>query len=349
MEILGMDAKQLLNLINAQLVGWTKFLGGRGFPLCAIQLLLTWDCNLRCKYCIVKEELDMFSKKQIDLRLVKNLMEQIQRNHFLKPWVHLTGGEPLLHKEFTNIARLLFENRINWTLATNGYFLKKYAEAVCDFGCFCVNVSIDDIGPAHDEIREKEGAFKRAIEGIKFLEGFKTMRNKRNPHIAINCTINEKNCTRLHEIYDYLESLPVHSISFQHLSFGPQRISGVDLNRNIAEKIDIVGLASSLEKLMKKKGRVRINLPKSVRKNDLENYYKPDKGRVSGSCVFPWLFLFVAPDGRCYVCDRKIGDLKKQNMQEVWNGDEMHQFRRSLLKGKALPCCFRCCWNIPSK
>ena len=56
-------------------------------------------------------------------------------------------------------------------------------------------------------------------------------------------------------------------------------------------------------------------------------------------CMLPWMHLHAFPDGRAYPCcfslDKlPVGDLNKQSMQEVWNGDKMKQMRLNMLENK---------------
>ena len=64
-------------------------------------------------------------------------------------------------------------------------------------------------------------------------------------------------------------------------------------------------------------------------------------------CMLPWMHLHAFPDGRAYPCcfslDKlPVGDLNKQSMQEVWNGDKMKQMRLNMLANKPSRECFKC-------
>ena len=64
-------------------------------------------------------------------------------------------------------------------------------------------------------------------------------------------------------------------------------------------------------------------------------------------CMIPWIHLHGWPDGRAYPCclgedKHPVGDLKKQTLEEVWNGDEMKEMRRNMLDDKPCKQCVRC-------
>ena len=53
-------------------------------------------------------------------------------------------------------------------------------------------------------------------------------------------------------------------------------------------------------------------------------------------CMLPWMHLHAFPDGRAYPCcfaqDKyPVGDLNKQSLKQVWDGDKMKQLRLRML------------------
>jgi radical SAM protein with 4Fe4S-binding SPASM domain len=62
-------------------------------------------------------------------------------------------------------------------------------------------------------------------------------------------------------------------------------------------------------------------------------------------CIIPWLYLEVFPDGVVTPCcsnTLKLGDIKTTSLEEIWNGNEMNQFRLSLFKEDLPPSCHSC-------
>jgi radical SAM protein with 4Fe4S-binding SPASM domain len=64
-------------------------------------------------------------------------------------------------------------------------------------------------------------------------------------------------------------------------------------------------------------------------------------------CMLPWIHLHAYPDGRAYPCclseyNMPIGDLKKQTMKQVWNGEGMREIRTNMLNHKPSKECSRC-------
>jgi radical SAM protein with 4Fe4S-binding SPASM domain len=66
-------------------------------------------------------------------------------------------------------------------------------------------------------------------------------------------------------------------------------------------------------------------------------------------CMKPWVHLFVSQYGSVVPCcltpwdkEGALGDVNKQSIQEIWNGSEMKQFRKTLLKDQQDPRCNSC-------
>ena len=64
-------------------------------------------------------------------------------------------------------------------------------------------------------------------------------------------------------------------------------------------------------------------------------------------CMLPWIHLHAYPDGRAYPCcfsfdPYPVGDLNKQSLKEVWEGDKMKQLRKNMLKGVTNRECVKC-------
>ena len=85
---------------------------GRWTGLPNIFIRTTW-CNLRCSYCDTKYA--YFEGKELS---IKDIIEKISKY----PYKHLciTGGEPLLQKEITNLIDEILKLNYNICVETNG-------------------------------------------------------------------------------------------------------------------------------------------------------------------------------------------------------------------------------------
>lgn len=141
----------------------------RTFPY--LRLSITEVCNFSCSYCLpdgYKKTGDHHFLRQDEIkRLVRAFVE-------LGVWkIRLTGGEPTIRKDFTDIAKMIAEETDVKTLAftTNGYKLKERAQEFRDAGLNAINISIDSLNAkkfhditGHNRMQEIRDGIDKAIE-----------------------------------------------------------------------------------------------------------------------------------------------------------------------------------------
>lgn len=149
-----------------------------------LQLHITGRCNQRCKHCyhieytnepLTFENIQEVIKQYVDL--LEKYNENL-KNHY-KGHIHITGGEPLVRKDFMKIVQLMHANRDKFTfnVLTNGSLITdEIASKLYDFGVGYVQVSIDGDYENHDLIRGK-GNLERTLKSIDILNkyGIRTM------------------------------------------------------------------------------------------------------------------------------------------------------------------------------
>jgi cyclic pyranopterin phosphate synthase len=119
---------------------------GHGRRISDLRVSVTDRCNFRCQYCMPAEGLpwleraEILSFEEIE-RLVRLLVGMGIRD------VRLTGGEPLVRRDFCVLVSMLaaIEDLGDLSLTTNGYLLERYADPLVAAGIDRVNVSIDSL------------------------------------------------------------------------------------------------------------------------------------------------------------------------------------------------------------
>jgi GTP 3',8-cyclase len=111
-----------------------------------LRVSVTDRCNFRCQYCMPAEGLPWLERDEILTfeeieRLVRVLAEMGVTD------LRLTGGEPLVRREFPRLVAMLaaVPGIEDLSLTTNGYLLERDADALVEAGITRVNVSIDSL------------------------------------------------------------------------------------------------------------------------------------------------------------------------------------------------------------
>jgi MoaA/NifB/PqqE/SkfB family radical SAM enzyme len=98
-------------------------------------------------------------------KVVDNCVEMCGRLDRV-PYFYITGGDPLLHKDFWRLAELLKSKNISFSLMGNPFHL---TDEVCRrldaYGCERYQLSLDGLKHTHDSIR-KNGSFDITLEKI---------------------------------------------------------------------------------------------------------------------------------------------------------------------------------------
>lgn len=143
----------------------------------------SFECNLRCTYCIVGENVtSSVHIKRMDKNLTNKVAEYIYNsaisNMIEELSVLLYGGEPCLsHKNNIELIKRLMELnedkrlRIRYTLITNGYELAEYmSRELAELGVNNIQITLDGPDFIHNKRRigqNGEKTFDRIISNIK--------------------------------------------------------------------------------------------------------------------------------------------------------------------------------------
>lgn len=117
---------------------------GRQFPY--LRLSIVDACNFKCQYCL-PHGTSQLKKDYLTLAELTNLLPACVELGVKK--IRLTGGEPTIRKDFTEIVALIasFPQITTRAVTTNGLYLAKNAQAWRAAGLNHLNISIDSLQP----------------------------------------------------------------------------------------------------------------------------------------------------------------------------------------------------------
>jgi GTP 3',8-cyclase len=143
---------------------------GHGRLIGDLRVSVTDRCNFRCQYCMPAEGLPWLDRDEI------LTFEEIARLIMLfgAMGVHdvrLTGGEPLVRRDFPRLARMLadIEEVHDLSVTTNGYLLERDAEALVAAGINRFNVSIDSLQKDRFFELTRRDALPQVLRGLEKL------------------------------------------------------------------------------------------------------------------------------------------------------------------------------------
>ena len=303
---------------------------------------ITTACNLRCRHCEVSAGSPRTGELDTDALL--RIADELVAAGCID--VSLTGGEPLLRRDWPVLARRLADQKVLVKVVTNGLLLddRVIAEMI-ESGVGGVAVSIDGSRDVHDWVRQPPAAmgsrYDRAIAAVQNLA--------RSPlRTAVITQIHRRNLTELESIYETLVALGVEAWQVQ-LAFPLGRLLACEEPM----LIDPGGLAELHERLavLARDGRVRLMVADNI------GYYTRQepviRRAVGGMCTFftgcmaGCLAVCVQSDGSVKGCPTHpdcftVGDLRRESFAEIWNDEARFAYNTRWEDGRLLGACAEC-------
>jgi MoaA/NifB/PqqE/SkfB family radical SAM enzyme len=311
--------------------GWPKLL-----PI-NLTVSVTYTCPSRCKTC------NIWQKKVDDLRPEE--YERIFRSMEGVPiWVTVSGGDQFVRCDlpeiFGLIRGILRPKIIN--LPMNGILTKQIEKQLPGIveasrgSSLILNLSIDDIGERHNEIRGHRNNFEKIMHLYRFARELQ----KENPHVTIgmHTVISKFNVNRIREIYPELKKLGPDSYITE---IAEERVELKTMGESISPAPN--EYAQAVDFLMEemRKERKRHPMGRLVESFRLE-YYELVKNILTSReqvipCYAGWASAQIAPDGNvwgCCVRAENVGNLRENDydMRKVWFSPETDKFRRSVFR-----------------
>ncbi|MCW1301430.1 MAG: radical SAM protein [Candidatus Nanoarchaeia archaeon] len=301
---------------------------------------LTYKCNLRCKHCYEdagKERVEM-GESEAREALEKLIDANVSAIAF-------SGGEPLVRKDFFELAKRAKKAGLYVSVASNGTLIdEKMARKLREVADY-VEISIDGLSEKHDTFRGIPGAFERALNGVKHClnEGI---------DVCIATTAWRGNLEDILKVAQMANDLGARFIHFNYIPVGRGR---KELDISPKEREDL------LEEL------ARRNLENYVKlgRGDLILSTAPQFGRKTkevaqlqgidylvsthygginlpieklrsiestanfiGGCGAGRLYLAMEPNGDLLPCtffprEVKLGNILEDDLLEVWKKDQI--------------------------
>lgn len=171
---------------------------------------LTRRCNLQCRHCYTVSADHVFPGELTEQQAM-GVLEDL--GQFKIPALILSGGEPLMRMDLFEIAERARKMKMYLALSTNGTVIEgETAERVADIGFDYVGISIDGIGATNDWFRGKEGAFDKALAGVRACKA-------RGVRVGLRFTITEQNASQLPDLLALAEAEGVDKFYLSHLVY----------------------------------------------------------------------------------------------------------------------------------
>ncbi len=306
-----------------------------------INFAITYRCQSRCLTCNIWK-----TKPSNELEL-SEIIEFAQKNPYFK-WIGLTGGEPFLRSDITEIVEAFANNSKDLylvTIPTNSLtdkdFVLRKLENILNLGIpkVVVTLSLDGYRELHDKIRGVPGNFDKVMALAKAFAELK--KKYSNFHFEFGYTISKYNLGQLEKTYQAVnnELGNVERTDF-HINIG--QLSDIYYN-NAGEDImpDRKALAEELSSFISKRP-IKLNamdLVEEVFQQKLIDFSLTGKSPMKSRSLDASLFLDSY--GNVYpsiMWGKKLGNIRETgyDLVPIWKGKAAEEARR-LISEKAEP------------
>ncbi|MEM3737222.1 MAG: radical SAM protein [Candidatus Bathyarchaeia archaeon] len=317
-------------------------------PPYLVSYAITKKCNLKCKHCY-SEAAEESAPDELTTDEAKRLLDHIA-NWGAKLLI-IDGGEPLCRDDFYQLARHASAKGLRVVVGSNGTLIDgSVATKMREAGVQAVAISVDGAqAETHDGFRGEEGAYAKAIEGIRACKDA-------GLPFQLNTVIRRRTITELPQILQLAVESGANAAEF----FDLVQVSRV--KRECAEEVLSVG---EREKVMEWLAEAQAECPiiirvpacpmyplilkeKKIQPRHFPNnllhripYY--NRGCAAG---MPEGYVTILPNGDvipCMLLQVKIGNVRKGNIVDIWERSPILTMLRSrdLLKGECGECANR--------
>lgn len=326
-----------------------------------LQLHITDYCNLQCSHCYGMCDRTEMSMVQFR-RVIDDFFFFIER-HRLAARIHITGGEPFVHKHFFEMLEYLWKNYylkkypFVIEILTNGTLLnadvleklEKYREMIYE-----IQMSVDGMEETHNSIRGND-TWERTINATTLLKEEKY-------RVSWSFVISKRNYFDAIGVLKLAEELLVNRMTISRL---------VPLGMNAKEAVEDVLSVDEYKEIQKRVYDAASELFERIREGktttylamnrcDLWNladidYIKGQLDKIKSipsymvlgcACMIGKNYMVILPNGDMLACRRLpkvLGNVFESTIGEIWRDNEFLKairMRSTMMEGKCRECEF---------
>ena len=293
----------------------------------SLGLGLTDQCNLQCPMCYYRENKKKITSSSISIPKLKTILSNLGPVGSI---VIGLEGEPLCHKNFSDIVQLCSSYTTNISIISNGLLLTK------DLLNLFNKCNVKNI------VLSCDGSDKQYYEKIRFGGNFSVFCKKAlmasslfQGQVSIHSVISNQNINDIHNMPHLASKLGINKISFAQL----RQNSWSKKNSFYRASFDQLKIA--IEQLVERaqENNTELTFDALFASGELYKWMESKFSKKNfikinhmDSCFFPWNFTSILSDGRLFPCCGDINpvNMEKSNFDSIFNNEILLKFRKAL-------------------
>ena len=296
----------------------------KGKPqLTNLHIEITSKCNERCIHCYIPHDNKV---SDIEPDLFYDILKQCKKMKLLH--LTLSGGEPMIHKNFCDFLRICKEYDFsvnflsNLTLINNEIITEMKRNRLLG-----VQVSLYSMDSSiHDEITQMKGSFDKTKNGIlKLIEN--------DIPLQISCPIIKQNKNCYDSVLNWAKIHNIH-VGNDYVIIARYNHTTQNLNNRLS--------ISEIEEMI---NNIIVNDKTYLEQIEKEAEKKNDITLNDIVCSVCHSSICIAENGNVFPCASWqgyiVGNVKETSLKEIWDNSEKVQYLRNLRK-QDFPKCIQC-------
>ncbi|MGZ4928763.1 MAG: radical SAM/SPASM domain-containing protein [Halobacteriota archaeon] len=288
-----------------------------------LQIEPTSFCNLACPLCPAGNKTLGRERRHLKLDEFKGIIDDM--GDYLLLLVMWSWGEPFLNPDLPAMIQYASKRDIKTVTSTNGQNIdENYLEDLLTSGLSTLIVAIDSVNENNYESYRKEGTLNKALDCLKTAIDLKKELNS-NVQINMRTVVMKQNENEIGQLRELARQM------------GADIFSAKTVN-------------PSCDSPSSDEGIVPVN--RSFRRHEyIGNTYQ--RVRINAPCPIVWWMCEIHSNGNvvpcCYDYDGSmvVGNIRKQQLSDIWNGPVFRELRRTTSNNKqALKKCRDCGTNF---
>jgi MoaA/NifB/PqqE/SkfB family radical SAM enzyme len=303
---------------------------------------VTYLCNSRCMMCNIwkKGNVSELTAEQYHKLFGNRLFRCIEH-------VNLTGGEPTLRKDLSQIVADLHQQMPRLrkiTIPTNGLAARS-VRVLEEIVSFCnavgltvtIRVSLDGMGRIHDRIRNVKDAYQKTVESI---DAFISMKQHYVFNLGINTVVSRENINGLLDIKNFAEEKEL-DISFVLPCFTETFFENISLENEISMKNE--QKAIFIRFLEDEIGKIPLLDSNRVYYDQIIKKLRDNAQRIM-PCPFTEQGIMVDAAGDIYYCQnsKRLGNALEISASQIYLDKNNLAYRNDVIRN-VCPGCMNSC------
>ncbi|MCL2591900.1 MAG: radical SAM protein [Defluviitaleaceae bacterium] len=302
-----------------------------------IDINITNKCNLFCNHCSFNSSYK--DDSELPFEMVRKIIDWAHDNSVQD--IHITGGEPTLHKNFDEIIAYAVSHFEDTRLITNGYDIDIcLLERLKSYGLKNIMFSVDGTREFHNNIRGADDSFERVLDTVKKAVdfGFK---------VRVNAVAQVSNYLSIPKLLKQVDKMKIDVFSvFAYTPTGRNYKNKISSVLNAIEWIELYNLMKTASE--------ECDCEVVIEKNFIyaEDGYSPSeeykRGAGCHSLIINCDYLMILSNGDVYPCviftdkDCAYGNIYEKSLNEILsNPMNMDIYRNFENKNHACSSCFQ--------